>query len=203
MKGARTPPRRTWAEMDHDDALLLEEIVRRSRVEQRGPIAEFLAKKQAEQGRQTSSNYRTALVRFRDFLGEDATVGDVSEAAGFRYLEHLRAQGLADNSVATYLKAVKAFTRWMHKKGWTERDRFEDGEHPLWGGRSPYDLARGCRLRHHPDMLELFTLLLGVLRSALRRHTDLAVENLLLRHQLAVALRSRSRPRFRRRDKLL
>jgi integrase/recombinase XerC len=116
--------------MDHDDALLLEEVVRRSRVEQRGPIAEFLAKKQAEQGHQTSSNYRTALLRFRDFLGEDATVGDVSEAAGFRYLEHLRAQGLADNSIATYLKAVKAFSRWMHKKGWTERDRFEDVKQP-------------------------------------------------------------------------
>ena len=130
MRGAQTARRRTWAEMDHDDALLLEEIVRRSRVEERGPIAEFLAKKQAEQGPQTSSNYRTALVRFRDFLGEDATVGDVSEAAGFRYLEHLRAEGLADNSVATYLKAVKAFTRWMHKKGWTERDRFEDVKQP-------------------------------------------------------------------------
>ena len=90
MKGARTPRRRTWADMDHDDALLLEKMVRRSRVEHGGPIAEFLAKKQAEQG-----------------------------------------------------------------------------------------------------------------RSALRRHTDLAVENLLLRHQLSVALRSRSRPRFRRRDKLL
>ena len=130
MKAAKIGRRRTWADMDHDDALLLEEIVRRSRVEQRGPIAEFLAKKQAEQGPQTSSNYRTALLRFRDFLGEDATVGDVSEVAGFRYLEHLRAQGLADNSVATYIKAVKAFTRWMHKKGWTERDRFADVKQP-------------------------------------------------------------------------
>jgi site-specific recombinase XerD len=130
MKAAKTARRRTWAEMDHDDALLLEEIVRRSRVEERGPIAEFLAKKQAEQERQTSSNYRTALLRFHAFLGEDATVGDVNEAAGFRYLEHLRAQGLADNSIATYIKAVKVFTRWMHKKGWTERDRFEDVKQP-------------------------------------------------------------------------
>ena len=38
--------------MDHDE-LLLEEIARRSRVEQRGPIAELLAKKQAEQERLT------------------------------------------------------------------------------------------------------------------------------------------------------
>ena len=116
--------------MDHDDALLLEQVVRRSRVDDRGPIAEFLAKKDAEQGRRTAQNYRSSLLRFRDFLGEDATVGDVSEAAGFRYLEHLRSQGLADNSIATYLKAAKAFTRWMHKKGWTERDRFEDVKQP-------------------------------------------------------------------------
>ncbi len=28
MKGARTPRRRTWADMDHDDALLWEQVVR-------------------------------------------------------------------------------------------------------------------------------------------------------------------------------
>jgi site-specific recombinase XerD len=32
--------------------------------------------------------------------------------------------------VATYFKCLKAFTRWMHKKGWTERDRFEDVKQP-------------------------------------------------------------------------
>lgn len=39
--------------MDHDDELLLEEIVRPSRVDERGPIPEFLAKKRAEQARET------------------------------------------------------------------------------------------------------------------------------------------------------
>jgi hypothetical protein len=52
-------------------------------------------------------------------------------------------------------------------------------------------------------MLALLTLLLGVLPMALRRHRDLVLETLLLRHQLAVAARPRRRPRLRTRDKLL
>jgi hypothetical protein len=46
MNGSR---RRTWADMNHDDALLRKQIVRLSRVDERGPIAELLAKKDAEQ----------------------------------------------------------------------------------------------------------------------------------------------------------
>jgi hypothetical protein len=76
--------------MDHVDELLLERVVRPSRVEERGPIPEFLAKKRAEQAGQTPGAYRTALLRFLDYLGKAATVGDVTEAAGFRYLTHLR-----------------------------------------------------------------------------------------------------------------
>jgi site-specific recombinase XerD len=129
MKAAR---RRSGAEMDHDGELLLERIVRPNRVEERGPIAEFLAKKDAEQARQTGSGYRTALMRFHGFLGEGTTVGDVNEGAGFRYLAHLRAQGLSGNSVATYFRWLKAFGRWMHKKGWTERDRFQDVKQPAF-----------------------------------------------------------------------
>jgi site-specific recombinase XerD len=116
--------------MDHDGELLFEQIVRPKRIEERGPSAELLAKKDAEQERQTASGYRTALMRFHDFLGEDATVGEVNEAMGFRYLAHLREQGLSENSIATYFKWLKAFTRRMSKKGWTERDRFEDVKRP-------------------------------------------------------------------------
>ena len=118
--------------MDHDRELLFEQVVRPKRVDERGPIAEFLAKKNAEQAHQTASGYRTALMRFHAFLGDDATVGDVDEAAGFRYLAHLREQELSDNSIATYVKCLKAFTRWMHKKGWTERDRFADVKQPAF-----------------------------------------------------------------------
>jgi site-specific recombinase XerD len=118
--------------MDHDGELLFEQVVRPTRVDHRGPIAEFLAKKDAEQAKQTADAYRTALTRFHTFLGDDATVGDVNEGAGFRYLGHLRQQGLSENSVATYVKCLKAFTRWMAKKGWTERDRFADVKQPAF-----------------------------------------------------------------------
>jgi hypothetical protein len=50
-------------------------------------------------------------------------------------------------------------------------------------------------------MLELFGLLIGTVRVALRGRRELLLENLLLRQQLAVALRPR-RPRLQRRDKL-
>jgi transposase InsO family protein len=53
-------------------------------------------------------------------------------------------------------------------------------------------------------MLELFVLLLGVLRALLRGRAALVAENLLLRHQLAVLTRpGRQRPRLCTRDKLL
>jgi hypothetical protein len=50
-------------------------------------------------------------------------------------------------------------------------------------------------------VLELVWLLLATLRAAARRRQDLALENLLLRHQLAVLTRpTRSRPRARPRS---
>lgn len=116
--------------MDHDDELLLQEIVRANRIERVGPIPEFLAKKEAEQAVKTVAEYKTALLRFRDFLGEEGTVGDVTESAGFRFLSHLKELGLSQNTQAAYIKCLKVFTHWMHKKGWTERNRFEDVKRP-------------------------------------------------------------------------
>jgi transposase len=51
-------------------------------------------------------------------------------------------------------------------------------------------------------MLDLFGLVLGMLWVACRGRHALVVENLLLRQQLALALRSRRRPRLTRRDRL-
>ena len=116
--------------MDHDHELLYEEVVRRSSTQYRGPIAEFLAKKMAEQKRKTFLGYRTELLRLSRFLGEDATVGDLDESAGHRYLSYLKEQSLSENSIATAFRCLKAFTRWLAKKGWTERDRFEDVKRP-------------------------------------------------------------------------
>jgi putative transposase len=50
-------------------------------------------------------------------------------------------------------------------------------------------------------MLELISLLLPTLARLFRRRHDLVVENLLLRHQLHVALRSRPRPHLKTRDR--
>src|SRR5437899_2318065 len=58
-------------------------------------------------------------------------------------------------------------------------------------------------ISHPAGMLELTVLLLGVIPAALCSRRDLVLENLLLRHQLAVAARPRRRPRLRTRDKLL
>ena len=53
-------------------------------------------------------------------------------------------------------------------------------------------------------MFGLLAGLFGLLRAALRSRSDLVLENLLLRHQLATLTRpTRKRPPFRRRDKLV
>jgi hypothetical protein len=52
-------------------------------------------------------------------------------------------------------------------------------------------------------MLELLVLLIGVIPTTLRGRRDPVLENLLLRHQLAVALRPKPRLRLKARDKLL
>src|SRR5437870_6331649 len=52
-------------------------------------------------------------------------------------------------------------------------------------------------------MIECLLLLVALLRAAVRDRADVAAENLLLRHQLAVLTRpTRKRPRLRTRDKL-
>ena len=50
-------------------------------------------------------------------------------------------------------------------------------------------------------MLDLFRILLPTLAALFLERHDLVIENLLLRHQLQVALRSRPRPHFKTRDR--
>ncbi len=47
--------------MDHDCELLFEQVVRPKRIDERGPMSELLAKKEAEQAKQTCADYRDAL----------------------------------------------------------------------------------------------------------------------------------------------
>ncbi|HVA24854.1 MAG TPA: site-specific integrase, partial [Chloroflexota bacterium] len=116
--------------MDHDHELLYNEVVGRSNSRESGPIADFLAKKKAEQEPKTYLGYQTSLLRFQQFLGDAATVGDLNERAGRDFLAELRSHSLSKNTVATYFRDLKAFTRWLHETGWTERDRFDDLKRP-------------------------------------------------------------------------
>lgn len=52
-------------------------------------------------------------------------------------------------------------------------------------------------------MLEFLLLLLRVVHSSLRSRREVTLENLVLRHQLHVALRTNSNPGLRNRDRVL
>ena len=52
-------------------------------------------------------------------------------------------------------------------------------------------------------MLQLLSLLLRTIVAAIRPHRDVALENLVLRHHLQVALRANPNPRLRDRDRAL
>jgi len=94
--------RLSWAEMDHNDELLLERIVRRSSGQERGPIPEFLAKKQAEQEPKTWLGYRTSLTKLSEFVGPEATVGEFTEAIGHSFLTALRDRDLSRNTIVVF-----------------------------------------------------------------------------------------------------
>ena len=70
----------------------------------------------------------------------------------------------------------------------------------MWGGKTS-----GTRppVLYASRLLDFLRLLLNGLGGLLRDRQNLVVENLILRHQLAVAPRSRPRPKLRTRDKLL
>jgi hypothetical protein len=65
------PRRQRWEDMDHDHEPLLTETVRPHQTDRSGPVAEFLAKKQAEQAPKTYAEYQTVLKRFLAFLQMD------------------------------------------------------------------------------------------------------------------------------------
>jgi putative transposase len=70
------------------------------------------------------------------------------------------------------------------------------------GGKKSVRRRGHVSLRHAPAVLDWLWLLLSTLRVLLHDRRALLVENLLLRQQLAVALRANPRPRLRRRDRL-
>lgn len=68
----------------------------------------------------------------------------------------------------------------------------------LWEGKTP-----SGTIGDPPGMLDLFRVLLPTLAAIFHEGHDLVVENLLVRHQLQVAVRSRPRPHLKTRDRFV
>jgi hypothetical protein len=83
-----TARRRPWNEMDHDHELLNEEIVLANRVELRGPIPEFLAKKRAERATGTVLAYEVVFGVFPRFCDERGirSVGQIRETVAHDFI---------------------------------------------------------------------------------------------------------------------
>jgi integrase/recombinase XerD len=126
------PKRRAFHEMDHDHELLREEIVFASRTEQRGPIPEFLAKKHAERASGTAAGYEVVLGVFERFCQQHGiqTVGQITEAVAHDFITAERERGMSARTIHDRVRRLKTWTRWMRKRGWTERDRWEDVQTP-------------------------------------------------------------------------
>ena len=113
----------------------------------------------------------------------------------------LRPQSLKSTSAGFWTRSRGLGTRPGSQQWAISEQEFGSPSNPApVGGQK----AGGSWIVHPPGMLELVVLLLGAVRAGLRSRADLAAENLLLRHQLAVVARpTRKRPPLRSRDKLL
>src|SRR5439155_13861829 len=76
-------------------------------------------------------------------------------------------------------------------KSWTRAS-------PVPSQNSIEQAGLGLSVERRLSEMSLILALLGTLRAALRTHTDLALENLALRQQLALLRRRSKRPRFGR-----
>ncbi len=127
---ARKPLR--WQDLDHSEEALLEYVVGRGVTQTRGPIAEFLAKKKAEQAPRTHEWYHDSLMQFWAFVEERGltTIGQFNEHAVNLFRSERRERNASENTISNRLRAIRAFGRWMAQKGWTADD-------PLTGLRIP------------------------------------------------------------------
>ncbi len=117
-----------WQDVDHSDEPLLEHLVGPKSHQARGPIPEFLAKKQAERAAKTYEWYRDSLMQLWEFLQERGitTVGQFDEHAVNLFRVHLRERRVTDNTISNRLRAIKAFARWMAVRGWTPSNVLAD-----------------------------------------------------------------------------
>jgi site-specific recombinase XerD len=123
-----TARRRPGNEMDHDPELLNGETVLANRVEPRGPIPEFLARKRAERATGTVLAYKVVFGVFLRFCDEQgiSSVGQIAETVAHDFITAERKRGIAAGTIQDRVRRLKTWTRWMRNRGWTERDRWED-----------------------------------------------------------------------------
>jgi site-specific recombinase XerD len=101
-------------------------------------IEEFIMAKSVEgKSEATLRWYRHTLMRFADFLGQEATLRDFTvdrarayiaglQSEGVRYSKHPlsepRKGKLSAYSIHGYVRAIKAFSRWLKDEGYTPSD---------------------------------------------------------------------------------
>lgn len=106
--------------MDHSDTPLIAYPVGRKSGQLTGSIPEFLAKKQAERAPKTYEWYRESLTQLWDFLEQRdlVTLGQFGEHAVNLFRVHLRGKGLAENTVANRLRAIRpSHGGWPRRAG--------------------------------------------------------------------------------------
>jgi len=118
--------------MDHDHELLNEEIVLANRAELRAPPPESLAKNRPERARGTVLAYEVVFGVFLRFCEERGiqTVGQLAETVAHDFITVERDRGMSPGTIQDRVRRLKTWTRWMRKRGWTERDRWEDVQTP-------------------------------------------------------------------------
>jgi integrase/recombinase XerD len=69
------------------------------------------------------------FLRFCDERGI-RSVGQVEETVAHDFITAERNRGIAPSTIQDRVRRLKTWTRWMRKRGWTERDRWEDVQAP-------------------------------------------------------------------------
>lgn len=133
-----------WQDMDHSEEPLISYVMLRpNQTRTDGPLSEFLAKKQAEQEPKTYEWYEDSLHQFWAFVEPLGLtkVGDLTVGTANRFRVHLRQRRLSENTISNRMRAVRAFARWMHESGWTERNQLEGLKVPQ-SNRPRFDLIK-------------------------------------------------------------
>jgi site-specific recombinase XerC len=77
------------------------------------------------------------------------TVGQLSEAVAHDFTAE-RERGMSPTTIHDRVRRLKTWTRWMRKRAWTERDRWEDVQTPRRPRGVRPDRARAARCRVQP-----------------------------------------------------